>query len=280
MSSPDDKFAPPGSRDDTPTEATPTVPNPAPPTEATPTVPDPAPPTDVVPPPTTPPAGQSNGPAATPLAPPTQAATSNGKTIALAVLATLTAVAVIGGAFLLGRSGDDPTPSTTSADVSSTTTTTVATTTTQEPVTTTTPTTAAPPPSAAPIGDVRQEAPGLFCRDLEARGYSYSAAVDYWRINGQPNQMDADKNGIPCETVYPRADVIAYWPQSTYDLSVSYGLPGGLLCRDLQAQGVGVYDALRYYIWEGYPTRMDADGNGIPCETVYPDAAAIWLMEF
>ena len=40
------------------------------------------------------------------------------------------------------------------------------------------------------------------------------------------------------------------------------------------------YDALRYYIWEGYPARMDADGNGIPCETVYYDAADVWLYEF
>lgn len=273
MSSPDDRFAPPGSRDDgMPTEVTPTVPDQSPPTTAVP------------PPPPRSPAQPGMQPSIPPPMSPNPAAgstSSNGKTIALAVLATLTAVAVIGGAFLLGRSGDTATPSSTTLDGASTTTsTTVASTTTQAPTTTAAPTTVAPPPSAAPIGDVRQETSGLFCRDLEARGYSYSAAVDYWRINGQPNQMDADKNGIPCETVYPRGDVVAYWPQSTYDLSVSYGLPGGLLCRDLQAQGVGVYDALRYYIWEGFPTRMDADGNGIPCETVYPDAAAVWLTEF
>lgn len=68
----------------------------------------------------------------------------------------------------------------------------------------------APPRPPGPA-DVRALPAGLFCRDLNARGYSYSAAVDYWRMHGQPNQMDADRNGIPCETVYPRSDVSAYW---------------------------------------------------------------------
>jgi hypothetical protein len=44
-----------------------------------------------------------------------------------------------------------------------------------------------------------------------ARGYSYVAAVDYWRLHGQPNRMDAHLNGIPCETVYPASAVHAYW---------------------------------------------------------------------
>jgi hypothetical protein len=39
--------------------------------------------------------------------------------------------------------------------------------------------------------------------------YSYVAAIDYWR--GQPNQMDADRNGIPCETVYSAMTVTAFW---------------------------------------------------------------------
>ena len=59
---------------------------------------------------------------------------------------------------------------------------------------------------------------------------------------------------------------MAYWRQATYEATVSYGLPSGLLCRGLETRGVGAYDALRYYIGEGFPSRMDADGNGIPCE--------------
>jgi hypothetical protein len=58
----------------------------------------------------------------------------------------------------------------------------------------------AKPRSTGP-GDVRRQPAGLFCRNLLSRGFSYVAAIDYWRMHGQPNQMDADRNGIPCETV-------------------------------------------------------------------------------
>lgn len=212
-------------------------------------------------------------PTASPMpSPPPNRQSSGVRTAGLASLATILAVGIVVAAFYLGRSGDSATPVTTTIPATTTTGSTSS--------TTTVPATTAPPATAAPIGDVRQAPAGLLCKDLQAQGYSYSAAVDYWRVNGQPDRMDADKNGIPCETVYSRADVVAYWPAATYEASVSYGLPSGLLCRDLQARGVGVYDALRYYIWEGFPTRMDADGNGIPCETVYPNAAAVWLYEF
>jgi hypothetical protein len=52
---------------------------------------------------------------------------------------------------------------------------------------------------------------GWFCRDLAARGYGYSDAVAYWVHEGSPDRMDADRNGIPCETVYPTADILAFW---------------------------------------------------------------------
>lgn len=244
MSNPDDRFAPP--------PPPPGVEGFDAPTAAVPIVPAPS-------------------DAQTPPSPPNRES-SGAKTAGLAFLATLVAVGIVGAAFFLGRSGDSATPVTTALPATTTTGSTSS--------TTTVPATTAPPATAAPIGDVRQAPAGLLCKDLQAQGYSYSAAVDYWRVNGQPNRMDADKNGIPCETVYSRADVVAYWPAATYETSVSYGLASGLLCRDLESQGVGVFDALRYYIWEGFPARMDADGNGIPCETVYPGAAAVWLDEF
>ena len=121
-------------------------------------------------------------------------------------------------------------------------------------------------------GDVRGLAAGLFCRDLNARGYSYVAATDYWRRHGQPNQMDADRNGIPCETVYPPTDVSAYWSHRELPQAASAGsgfLPSGLFCRDLYARGVSYPDAVAYWWQEGAPDRMDVELNGIPCETVY-----------
>ena len=49
----------------------------------------------------------------------------------------------------------------------------------------------------------------------------------------------------------------------------SMDLSSGLFCRDVKAQGGTYEDAVNYYIDEGRPARMDKDGNGIPCETVY-----------
>ncbi|MEU8222931.1 hypothetical protein [Kribbella sp. NPDC048915] len=131
--------------------------------------------------------------------------------------------------------------------------------------------TASSAPSAAPAGmDVRTLPPGLFCRDLNAKGYSYVAAVEYWRLHGQPDQMDADRNGIPCETVYTRSAVAAYW--NGREISGITFWPNGLYCRDLFARGASYGEAVRYWWYYGMPDRMDADKNGVPCETVYSAA--------
>ncbi|MFG1907257.1 hypothetical protein [Kribbella sp. NPDC048928] len=138
--------------------------------------------------------------------------------------------------------------------------------------------TVAPKPSVKDTSgrDVRVLPAGLFCRDLDAKGYSYVAAVDYWRLHGQPNQMDADRNGIPCETVYPRSDVAAYWNGRVISGAVYWS--SGLFCRDLAARGASYAEAVRYWWYYGMPDRMDADKNGIPCETVYSPGAvnAFW----
>jgi hypothetical protein len=117
---------------------------------------------------------------------------------------------------------------------------------------------------------------GMLCRDLYARGYSYSSAVDYWRMYGEPSQMDIDYNAIPCETVYSATDVSSYWGGGTY--AGSYGLSSNLMCSDLYARGVSYPDAVDYWWTYGAPDRMDIDLNGIPCETVYStyDVDAFW----
>jgi hypothetical protein len=118
---------------------------------------------------------------------------------------------------------------------------------------------------------------GLFCRDLKAKGYSYVAAIDYWQLHGQPDRMDADRNGIPCETVYSRSDVAAYWNGREVTGVVPW--TAGLFCRDLAARGATYAQAVAYWWYYDMPQRMDADKNGIPCETVYSTAAvnAFWF---
>lgn len=67
------------------------------------------------------------------------------------------------------------------------------------------PTTAAPPSTTAALPDPVSLRDGLFCRDLRALGYDFGQAVRYWEAQGQPDRMDEDRDGIPCETVYARA---------------------------------------------------------------------------
>lgn len=103
---------------------------------------------------------------------------------------------------------------------------------------------------------------GLFCRDLNAKGLSLSDAIGYWLREGRPARMDADGNGLPCETVFDQQDFAGFFAPVA-------GEAPGQLCRDLAASGYRFPDALAYWFMEGAPDRMDADGNGIPCETVY-----------
>lgn len=249
-----------------------------------PTTVQPAVPPAVVPPgmmagpPTAPPGAPPPGSFPTPGAPggePPKPGPNIALIVAVAVLATLVVVGLV--ALLLTRSGGDDDPVTTlppetlttpsTSTTTSTTTTSTSTTTSTTSTTSTTTTTAPPPVTPVPTGDVLDQPAGLLCRDLESRGFSYSAAVDYWRFHGQPERMDADRNGIPCETVFPRSDVIAYWGATPQDEFNS--LPAGLMCADLADRGFSYADAVAYWFATGAPDRMDADLNGIPCETVY-----------
>lgn len=108
---------------------------------------------------------------------------------------------------------------------------------------------------------------GLFCRDLDALGYHAWDAMRYWLAEGAPDRMDADRNGIPCETVF--GEDIEHF------LNAAIGEPGGQLCADLgySDDSMGYQRAVAYWMLEGAPDRMDADRNGIPCETVFSAAA-------
>ena len=69
--------------------------------------------------------------------------------------------------------------------------------------------------------------PGLYCRDLVDPGaqaqtgffdatstnesFGYFLSVVYWFIEGRPDRMDEDGNGIPCETVHAPDIVAGIW---------------------------------------------------------------------
>ena len=81
------------------------------------------------------------------------------------------------------------------------------------------------PNSTGPLYDIYDRTPtGLFCRDLDddgAGGFfstccgtprgNYFRAVLYWFMEGMPDRMDADRNGVPCETLFPADVVDAIW---------------------------------------------------------------------
>ncbi|MDJ0952587.1 MAG: DUF3160 domain-containing protein [Acidimicrobiia bacterium] len=108
---------------------------------------------------------------------------------------------------------------------------------------------------------------GLFCRDLAGMGYGFTEAAAYWLAEGAPDRMDADRDGIPCETVFPE--------EYESFLNAAIGEGEGKLCRDLgfPDDGEGYLRAVAYWMLEGAPDRMDADQNGVPCETVFSAGA-------
>jgi hypothetical protein len=97
-------------------------------------------------------------------------------------------------------------------------------------------------------------------------GYSYPAAVEYWRLEGYTDRMDADLNGIPCETVYPRSDVVAYWgdygwDDSTFDYLDT--IPSGLsaVTRRYRLQ---LQRGRRLLVLDGLPDHMDETSTASP----------------
>lgn len=83
-------------------------------------------------------------------------------------------------------------------------------------------------------------------------------------------------------------------PDSTAELHAVYdAVPEGMYCRDLASQDLdvalfysdpgfsedGFFWSLVYWSLEGQPDRMDADHNGIPCETLYDPAVVAAVLE-
>lgn len=180
---------------------------------------------------------------------------------------------VLSGCLVAGSCGGGSTAEPVAGGPAPTTTTTTATTptpptttSTTAPITTTT-TTAAPAPTPLEAG--------LLCSDVAAAGYGFAEALAYWVREGMPERMDADGNGVPCETVYAAAERNAV-------LAFEAGAPlqEGLLCGDLAASGYGFAAALAYWVRQGTPDRMDADHNRLPCETVYEWSDIVAVIGF
>lgn len=155
-----------------------------------------------------------------------------------------------------------------------------------EETTTTTTTTSTTTTTTEPPSLVLNEPAGLFCRDLNALGYNYSEAVEYWEHHGRTEQMDASGTGIPCQTVYPRSDVEAEWgaerlwppcpsitelEQAAFRLASEYE-PGISPFPLTNARCVGTWAVAEtpvYYFPEVHPHYFKLDADGTPTAVTY-----------
>ena len=105
---------------------------------------------------------------------------------------------------------------------------------------------------------------GLYCRDIVTdRWMGPEVPFLYWLMEGSPDRMDADRDGIPCETLFPEI-VLSQFLEDPYLLED--GVPSGLTCDDLRWVRPFYRQAVAYYVTEGFPGMLDDDGDGIPCE--------------
>jgi hypothetical protein len=81
------------------------------------------------------------------------------------------------------------------------------------------------PDATDALWEIHDQAPqGFFCRDLaddETAGFfttccgtpdgDYFRALLYWCMQGMPDRMDADEDGIPCETLFSQEAIDEVW---------------------------------------------------------------------
>lgn len=109
---------------------------------------------------------------------------------------------------------------------------------------------------------------GLLCQDLKTRGMTYAQAVAYWHAEGDPARMDADSNGVPCETVWPATTVCKIYDTACSGPNETTAPPGGTdprfsTCKAANAAGYGPYTR---GVDPEYGWYRDQDSDGISCE--------------
>jgi Excalibur calcium-binding domain len=103
---------------------------------------------------------------------------------------------------------------------------------------------------------------GKYCAAMHAAGWSFEKARAYYEDHGQPAHMDADGDGIPCETVYGEVGGPGPAPAPQEDCDPAY--PDDCLPSpppDLDCADIGHRVTVDHS--QGDPHRLDADGDGI-----------------
>ncbi|MDQ6696173.1 MAG: hypothetical protein M3Z46_01780 [Actinomycetota bacterium] len=120
-------------------------------------------------------------------------------------------------------------------------------------------------------GEVRAGAGGPTATVARRGGPSSSAAVT---TSTSPTTSTSSTSTVP--STFPTTVTSSTLP-GTGDVRTE---PPGLLCAMIASRGYDYAAAVLYWQSQGQPPRMDVDGNGRPCETVYPPAAvrAYWHL--
>lgn len=112
----------------------------------------------------------------------------------------------------------------------------------------------------------------LLCKNLKSRGYNFAEANAYWELEGKPDRMDADGNGIPCQTVYPLSQIHIIYPGAEQPPPVqpapaatTEAAPSQVYYQNCDAVRAAGKDPL-YTGDPGYDSHLDRDGDGIACE--------------
>jgi hypothetical protein len=106
---------------------------------------------------------------------------------------------------------------------------------------------------------------GKYCAAMKAAGWSFEKARAYYEDHGQPDHMDADSDGIPCEMVYGEVGEPGPAPVPQEDCDPAY--PDDCLPSpppDLDCADIGHRVTVDHS--QGDPHRLDADRDGIGCD--------------
>ena len=116
--------------------------------------------------------------------------------------------------------------------------------------------------------------PDMQCEDFVEMDLGYEAALGYWVVSGRPDRMDTDGNDIPCDE-----QAYSVWLPVVGEGEGAQFAPG-LYCRDIVTdRWMGPELPFLYWLLEGSPDRMDADRDGIPCETLFPEIVLSQFLE-
>jgi hypothetical protein len=110
---------------------------------------------------------------------------------------------------------------------------------------------------------------GKYCAAMHAAGWSFEKARAYYDDHGQPAHMDADGDGIPCETVYGEVGGSAPAPEKDCDPSypdacLKVGI-GDYDCAGGSGNGPNYVEG-PVTVRGSDPFGLDGNGDGVGCE--------------